>query len=198
MKKIALIGSHGTGKTTVVIGVKKEFGDLFTYMGEINRILVPQMGYERPRQIVAENGIATYIAAMIGTYAVIEERFNILKENKNILLDRSPVDFLGYYQVYLKRDGQEPSPFIYKLAKMYMDKIDKFFYFPTGVIPLVADDMRPGGDKGESNFQLAVDEEIKCALQNLKIEKSKIHHVQSRGIEERIKEVITLIKGVIK
>ena len=198
MKKIALIGSHGTGKSTVVKGIRKEFGDRFGYIGELNRILVPQLGYKRPRDIVLESGIGDYVAAMIGAYSVIEEQFNCLNGDKHLLLDRAPVDFLGYYQVYLKKNGQEPTPFVYKLAKIYMEKIDQFFYFPVGVIPLEADDMRPGGNKKEEQFQRAVDTEIRQAIKDLAINEGKIHYIQNIGIEERIEEAIEVVSGVIK
>jgi len=46
--KIAIIGSHGTGKTTIINYLKKKFEDFYFYE-DIFRELSKKLNYSRPR-----------------------------------------------------------------------------------------------------------------------------------------------------
>ncbi len=184
--KIAIIGAHGTGKTTIIDYLKRDFPDYYFY-GDIFRELATKLGYTRPREIVEESGISVLVSAALNAYHDIDTR-------KRVILDQGPVVMMAYYYTHLNRLNEKTNRFIENLARHYTSKIDLYIYFPIGKIPLISDEMRPV----DLDFQHAVDRMLKYSLDALAVDKSRIYKVSSIGIHERVEEVKGIIENAIK
>jgi nicotinamide riboside kinase len=180
--KIAIIGSHGTGKTTLLDYLKKDYPG-FKHYGDIFRDIAKKTGYLRPRSIFEESGISVLVGAALGEYSDLETY-------ANVLLDQGPVVMMAYYYAHSDEDNK----FLIKLAKYYSDMIDFYIYLPVNTIPLISDDMRPV----ELDFQQKVDLKLKEELIKMGIPKKKVYAVKSLGIQERVEEVGSIIKRIMK
>lgn len=181
---IALIGSHGTGKTTVIDYLKRKYPQHHFY-GDIFRELASRLGYERPRAIADESGITPYVSAALNAYHHVEQP---------AIFDQGPVVIYAYYLAYLDRDRGKVTPFVEKLAMHHAQLVDHYIYFPVGKIPLITDDMRPG----ELDFQKKVDECIQRALEACGVPADRVYTVESIGIADRVKEVESFIEGAME
>lgn len=179
--KIAIIGSHGTGKTTILRYLQKEFPRYVVYE-DIFRSITKKLGYDRPRSIYQESGMLPLVSAALGEYANLDKY-------ASVFLDQAPIVLLAYYYAH---DGIE-NAFVKKLVKYYSDMIDLYIYLPVNVIPLVSDEMRPV----EIDFQHRVDLEIQKIISEI-IPKEKIYKVKTTSIHDRILEVSEKIKEVKK
>ena len=68
--RIAISGSHGAGKTTLIDTVLKRRTD-WHGLSESTRSLVPALGYASPYEIVEQNGIAMYEAMIIASWSFL-------------------------------------------------------------------------------------------------------------------------------
>lgn len=187
---IALIGAHGTGKTSVFNALKTKRPN-FLYFSEGTRHQTTVFGYANPYQIVDEVGIGTFEAMNINSWSVIDRKVNtVLDAKKTIITDRSAIDNYGYY-LTLKKGRKDVllGTFIKKMAKHYVSLIDIFIYFPVGVFVLKNDKMR----LGDEAYQKKLDKNMRKALSELGIPKAKIHELKSVKIKDRVDEILNLI-----
>lgn len=193
MKLISLIGSHGTGKTTVLNKIKEQRAD-FRYFRESVRTFVPALGYVSPWEMARECGIGPFELMNMNSWAVMDPSQNsVLQPNDTIITDRSAIDNFAYYltlRVGLTDFDVEEQ--LKRMAQYYASLTTKFVYFPIGIFPVSGDEMRPG----DSDLQRRVDENMLRALQILNIPEQKTHLLKATTIDERTKEVLEVIASI--
>ncbi len=187
---LSLIGSHGTGKTSV-FNVLKEKHPGWQYFTEGVRHQVPAFGHQSPYNLVADYGIGVFEVMNINSWSVIDSKVNpMINGSVPIITDRSAVDNLAYFLTE-KRIPLDVvvEPLVRAMAQHYASLVDRFVYFPIGVFPLVGDEMR----KNDLKHQRDVDRNVVGALQELKISGAKVHLLQAKSIKERMEEIERLI-----
>lgn len=179
---LSITGSHGVGKTSTINYIKKSQSD-WIYISEATRKIIPVLGYDNPYKLVDEYGIAFYESIFISQWACLEV-LSIDYKNKIVLLDRSPIDNLAYY--YLHRENHEKiyEPILAKLAKYYLQFIDDYIYFPTGIFEFAPDIMQ------RTDTQLFLDKIILNLLKKFEI---KYYTIKEISIDKRAEEVIEYI-----
>ncbi len=192
MPTISLIGAHGTGKTTIIDEIKKRHPK-YHYLSECVRYLMPRLGYRDAWQIVNEHGAALFELMNINAWSVIDPQQNpLIKPEMTLVIDRSPVDCVGYYYGFRStKEDFAAENLVKKLATHYASLTDAFVYFPVGVIPLKGDELRPP----DIMTQCITDTGIKRALAELRIPESKLHYLQSTSVDERVEEVLKVIEA---
>ena len=186
---VALVGSQGTGKTTVFNKIK-EIHPEYQFFTEGVRHQMPAFGYKDPYEIVDELGIGAFELMNINSWSVIDPKLNTaLNLEKNIITDRSAADNYAYYLCLRQTPADFASERLLKsMAKYYASLVDVFVYFPLSTIPLVGDDMRKDSKDHQKNVDLA----ILDSFDALKVPKTKIYTLKAVGLEDRVKEVLTL------
>ena len=187
---LSLIGAGGTGKSEVFKKIKEKHPE-WQYFTEGVRHQVPAFGYKNPYEIVNELGIAAFELMNINSWSVIDHKVNTtLNPEVNIIADRSAIDNYAYYLSHrVSEQDFDAETLIRNMAKYYASLSDFFVYFPTGKIPLVGDNMRP-----ESYlYQAQIDRKIKQAIKKLEVPESKIYHLKSVDLEERVDEVLQFL-----
>ena len=118
--RIALIGSHNTGKTTVFKMLKEHYGEQFTYQEEPIRI-IKDYNYNINEQA---NDTAQLALSTLYMSSLIPD---------NSILDRSILD--NYvYALYLNGKhivGANTVNFLFDLCLKYVNMYDILFYFPV-------------------------------------------------------------------
>ncbi len=189
---IALIGAQGTGKTTIF----NELGRCLprsSFFSEGTRHQMPSFGFGNPYELIDQHGVGVFEVLTINAWATTDEVTNTLlakAKNNLVITDRCAVDNYAYY-LTLKAGAQDEQlgELIRQMAVHYTQLVDRFIYFPTGRIPLVADRMRPDN----TAYQQAVDTNIWKALQDLRVDPQKIHSLEAVGIDERVAEVLSVL-----
>jgi len=190
---IALIGSHGTGKTTIFNIIKDKYPK-FQYFSEPTRHQTTALGYNSPYEIVEKFGIGTFELMNINSWSVIDPKINTtLDINRPIITDRSALDNYSYY-LTLRNSEYDfyTADLIKEMTKYYCSLIDLFIYFPVGIFELVGDEMRIDNTK----HQIDVDNNLVLAFKELDIPKSKVYTLKSISINDRTNEILKLIEAV--
>ncbi|HLF54792.1 MAG TPA: AAA family ATPase [Candidatus Nanoarchaeia archaeon] len=190
MKTISLIGSHGTGKTTIFDKIKEQRPEL-RYFRESVREFVPALGYASPWDLVREFGIGPFELMNMNSWAVMDPAQNsLLQQNDTIVTDRSAIDNFAYYLTLCTGQTDfDVEELLKRMGQYYASLTTKFVYFPIGAIPLKGDDMRPS----DSDLQRRVDENISRAFRILRVPEQKVHLLKSTTIDGRTKEVLEVI-----
>jgi thymidylate kinase len=187
---IALIGSHGTGKTTVFNRLKNDYPQ-FHYLKEGVRVQMPGYGYKNPYDFIDQFGIGVFEVMNINSWTVIDPQLNTLIDKTSIIMDRSTIDNYAYYLALRETELDfKLEPLLKKMAYYFTEFVDLYVYFPINVIPLVNDEMRIG----DQEYQKKIDESLKQALKFLEVDQSKIHHLLATTVDNRVNEIISLIK----
>jgi len=190
MPTISLMGSHGTGKTTVYEAIQKRHPDFVYFSGPVRRLL-PALGYTDVWQPIQAGGRAVFELVNMSTWVRIDPELNTcLKPGGTIVTDRSVVDSCAYYLTDATERDLQFDGLLRRLARHYASLTNKFVYFPAGVFPLKDDGVRPGAD-----FQTQVDAHFAAALRFIGIPESKVHRLQSTAIEDRVEEVLQVIES---
>jgi nicotinamide riboside kinase len=171
--RIAIIGSFGTGKTTIIEKLKKELKEHKTFE-DIFRKICHTYNYTRPRDIVHQSGVTALIGVALGTF--LETR-----NEKNIIFDQCPLSTYAYLEEHQKQHNH----FYKKIIDDFSKGIDAFIYCPTNQIPLVSDEMRPT----DKELQIRIDSRIQKLLKEFKIPKEKIHIIKEKEVTNRIQEI---------
>jgi predicted ATPase len=190
MKTIALIGSHGTGKSTVFEELKKRKPD-YKYFSSAVRHMMPALGYKNAWELINRIGTGQFELMNMSTWAVIDPKQNTqLKPEDTIITDRSAVDYSAYFLTLRERPTDyELGDLIKGIAKHYSSLVDHFIYFPTGVFPFKADHMQ----LENSDFQEKADTAIPRALHWLGIPEKRVYRLRSAAVEDRVEEALEFI-----
>ncbi len=187
---ISLIGAHGTGKTTIFNLLKAEHPD-WQFFGENIRHLMPKFGYQDPYEMAAEVGSGAFQLMNVNAWCMIDPDSNSqFDKTRPAICDGAVISNYIYYQALRKTEAdlKLENAFI-RVASYYATLIDKFIYFPIGMIPLMADPMRPG----DYDFQKRIDDQIPLAFAQLKIPPEKIYKLKTNTPEQRLAEVLSQI-----
>lgn len=186
----ALIGSHGTGKSTVFEELKPHIPEA-NFFTEGVRHQTPSFGYDNPYQLIGKFGVGAFELVNINSWSVIDPGVNsLLSKTDVVITDRSAVDNYAYFlTLAASEEDLKLLPLIRNMARHYASLVDKYIYFPTGNIELVGDDMRPS----DIEYQERVASNIELALDELGVPESKVHQLGSIIVSERVKEVLRVI-----
>ncbi len=188
---IALIGSHGTGKTSVCKVLKKKKPE-YAYFTEGVRHQVLKFGYKDPFQIAEKFGIGAFELMNVNSWSVIDSDANtLLAKNRTVITDRSALDNYAYFLALKKAPDKKVAELVKRMCKHYAGLVDKFIYFPVGAITLKGDDMRPE----DADFQKKVDQCIRKAIRELGVNKNKVYVIKKGSPEMRTEEVMRIISG---
>ncbi len=189
MIMVALIGSEGTGKTTVFREIQKTRPN-WVYFSEPTRRTIPRIGYADPWVLIEEVGIAFYESLMLSQWCVLDREANpTISSADVIVLDRCPADNLAYYFMERTQDEQRFEHIFVSLCKHYVNLIDNFFFFPSGVFPCHTDGLR------RPSSQQSFECELLKALSLLGVVPIAI---QQTCVSHRVKEIVDAIDAMKK
>nr|MDT0253935.1 AAA family ATPase [Endozoicomonas sp.] len=126
---IAMIGSHGTGKTTLCNSLITKLGSEWSVFDDYYRKTAQQLSYRTPREAILENQAISQIssAAMTGAaFGAMSEWLESIKGHG--IIDTGPPSLLAYHRYWLKVRDTPISPYMLRLAKTISHKIDAFCY----------------------------------------------------------------------
>ena len=190
---VALIGAHGTGKTTTANALCNRMRPGWSLFQEYYRRIATQLGYTCPREAVLEEEQATHITAtaLCASSLAAELEWCLQIKTGHGVIDMGPVSVLAYNRYWMARCEEPASPYLTRLCSKISDMVDYYVYLPVGAIPLVADGMR----STDSDFQLAIDVWVSTLVKELHIPDRKILSVQSVDLYGRLNEIVNFIEG---
>ena len=180
---ISIIGSHGTGKTTLSNQLHKQSGQSWHIFHDFYRDSAKRLGYSRPRDILLEDNsqkpvaITAFTAAALGALQQWLDHFSM--EN-NGLVDLGPPSLLAYHRYWMAVCKMPVSPYLLNLCRQLSDRIDYFIYLPGDLFPVVDDPF----------FQKDIDQWVKHCISELEIPQEKLLFVQSEEPAQRAREVL--------
>ena len=191
MQTIALMGPHGTGKTTVYEALRKQRPD-FSYFSTPEKYLLSGLKYKDSFDMIKKIGIGQFALMNISTWAAIDPIFNTtLEQKQTIIADGSMVETSAQYLVQRETSKDyELCDVLKRIAKYHAALITKFIYFPIGVLPIKTNETLP-----ERSLLQKIDENIPRAFGWLGVPDSIVHRLKSVSIEDRVREVLHIIEG---
>lgn len=192
---ISLIGSHGTGKTTLCNALVKELGSEWSVFTDYYRKIAKHLKYKTPRDAIVEDQAIRQVTstAMAGSAlgAMLEWTENLQGHG---IIDAGHPSLLAYHRYWLKECETPISPYILKLANAISLKIDAYCYLPTGKFELESDGIR----SDDVIFQKDIDQWVLCNTVDPGISEKKILMMESNDIEKRTDECIQMIQSFIR
>lgn len=188
MKRFAIIGTHSTGKSTLVEKLAERNPDIY-FTHSVTRTVTTKE--ERALKEVSDD-IQKKILSKIEEE---EQRLLKINESQDILLDRSYIDFVAYTEAFYKSQHVSEQFFndiLDGLVSRIYDRIpfsyDTLFYLPIE-FDIVDDGIRSTDDQ----LRKEVDENIQRYLNVIKL---KMPVVVVKGtLEERLKIIENAITG---
>ncbi|AMO54424.1 hypothetical protein GZ77_22950 [Endozoicomonas montiporae] len=190
---ISLIGSHGTGKTTLINQLRRHPGNDWPVFTDYYRSTAKSLGYSRPRDILLEdspnrdNTITAMTSAALGA---MQQWFSLYAPDGYI--DLGPPALLAYQRYWMAVCKKTVSPYLLHLCRKVSDQIDGYVYLPSNHFPIEKDTMR----SADPIFQQDVDQWIKRCIQELEIPDSRLLSVKSETPEARVGEVQDWLTGL--
>src|SRR3972149_11729666 len=182
MMRIGFVGSHGTGKSTLVAELLKKLPAYSTQKEECSRI-------------IKAKGLGLNFETNLETQQAFFEQFKLILEikEKNFITPRTLIDLWAYNLYFLKRQK-------YGLNLEFVDEVkeytlknlawwDFFIYVPIEFEIEKEDEYRIG-QKGDSQYRHEVDNNISSILRQ---EDIKFFTVTG-NVEHRIKQILTIIR----
>ncbi len=139
VKHLVLSGAFSTGKSTVLDGLKEEFGDRFYYIADGGRTVAA--AHQRNLSELPPEEWPLHQSQVNQYYQREEELGRVLVqqgEYDGIISDASLIEATAYSMDWLQRDALE-------LLKANIEKFRRHYtslHFPTGVIPIIDDGLR--------------------------------------------------------
>ncbi|MCX6708635.1 MAG: AAA family ATPase [Candidatus Woesearchaeota archaeon] len=187
---IALCGSLGTGKSTVLEEMQEIRPD-WVYFKENVRHQTKVFGYKNPWEIEKLASPEAFELMNMNSFSVIDPEMNPLIKDKKIFIDGGPANIFAYYLLDRKTPvNRGAEEVMTRMGTHYAGLIKTFVYFPIGAIPLVGDGMRPDDPK----YQKRLDQAIEETFKRLKIPTKRIHLLRAISIEDRVKEIMQLVR----
>lgn len=184
MKKFALVGSHSTGKTTLLEKLKDLYPEMhFTH--SVTRSITSDK--ERKLEDITDD---TQQRVLEGIKEKEKELVEIGKE-KNIFMDRSYLDFAAYSEAFYKRDliSYDLLAEIVKGCDQRLEDKDPYSYDILFYLPIefeISDDgIRNTDSELQSEVDLIIQDLLIVAKEQFDV---KIVHITG-PIEERIKKI---------
>ncbi|MET4692404.1 AAA family ATPase [Endozoicomonas lisbonensis] len=190
---ISIIGSHGTGKTTLINQLRRQPGTDWPVFADYYRSTAKNLGYSRPRDILLEdspnkdNTITAMTSAALGA---MQQWFNTSAPDG--FIDLGPPALLAHQRYWMAVCKKTVSPYLLHLCRKISDQIDGYIYLPSNHFPIEKDAMR----SADPIFQQDVDQWVKRCIQELEIPEQKLLSVSSRNIGERVKEASDWLTGL--
>ena len=186
---VALIGAHGTGKTSVYSALQ-EVRPSWLYLPEPARHIAPIIGASFPPDFLEKYGISFLQAIQLSHFCVLDPSLNpsLKLKNSPLILDRSPLDYLAYYYYFRTPAEEKDEDLMLKLVGYYTNFIDLFIFFPTGVFSLPEDPL--------TGFELQKDIE-NYLLSFLECVFAPVYSLESTTVSSRRDEIIGLIEEKI-
>lgn len=177
LRRIAVTGTHCTGKTTLITALAAQFQDGFSFTPEVARDLLA-------RGVPMNDGVT------VDAYLqyVTEQLFRHRTTNGTLVIsDRTLLDLLAY--ILASGTPSVPSEYISMLRELVLLEARLFsiyIYLPIE-FGLVADDVRPHDEQ----FRLSVD----CTIRQLLAEFGLPYVVVTGDLSERLRAVTRLLEG---
>lgn len=189
--RVALIGTHGVGKTTVFERLKPRRIDA-AFFSEAVRHQMPAFGIGHPIDDVCRAyGIGAFELFNMNAWSVIDPAVNtMLSPDRLVITDRCTIDSAAYFLAMRSTETDRLlEPLVLSIAKYYAGLYDLFVYFPCGAFPLAGDEMRPN----DAVFQRHVDLCVLRAIYLLEVPGRKIHRLKALDADARVEEVLGLL-----
>lgn len=193
---VSLSGAHRTGKTTVLQqlqSIRPEWG----YLSEPARTIAPVISFSNPLEFLEKHGISMLQAIQISLFAGLMPELNPAANDANeqgidqpIIVDRSPLDYLAYFDLFKKEQDLKHQALLTDLASFFMSKIDLVVYFPVGVFELTDEP----GDRQGKQLQAAVDSFLTNRLERYEGTAHVLNAIEPMARAEEIAELIAVRK----
>lgn len=109
---ISMIGSHGTGKTTLCNSLIAKLGSEWSVFEDYYRKTVQQLSYKTPREAVLENQAISQISSTAMAGAAFGAMFEWLQSIEGHgIIDTGPPSILAYHRYWLKVCDTPISPY---------------------------------------------------------------------------------------
>ena len=186
---ISIIGSHGTGKTTLINHLRRHHRTDWPVFTDYYRSTAKSLGYARPRDILLEDAPNKDSTITAMTSAALGAAQQWLDNNPTHtgFIDMGPPSMLAYQRYWMAVCKKTVSPYLLHLCRRVSDQIDGYVYLPCSHFPIEKDPMR----SADPIFQQDVDQWVKRCIQELEIPEQKLITVSSDIVEERVGEVLT-------
>ena len=179
LKKIAIIGAAGVGKTTLLNSLFEDTTISVKYrkIEEVVRKLCAERGYESPYNI--DEDLDQFRHDVLSRQ--IEE------ENKvdNFIIDRSTIDAWAYYMRWSWNTSTvEKTEEFYQAAYKQAQQYDKLIYIP------IAFEIQDDGYRWANPvYQKQVDRLLRSIITDWDL-KDKVYEIQSDTIDHRLQELL--------
>ena len=190
---ISIIGSHGTGKTTLTNQLRKQSRRSWSIFRDFYRDSAKRLGYSRPRDILLEDcsqkpvAITAFTAAALGSLQQWLDSFSSGVTSENVgIIDLGPPSLLAYHRYWMAVSKMPVSPYLLNLCRQLTKRIDYFIYLPSDHFPVTEDPEQ----SADPIFQKDIDQWVKHCISELEIPEEKLLIVQSKETEERVAEVL--------
>lgn len=189
---ISMIGSYGTGKTTLINQLRRQHKTSWPVFNDYFRGTAKTLGYARPRDILLEdspNKDSTVTAMTSAALGALQQWMDG-QPGHNGFIDLGPPSLLAYQRYWLAVCKKTVTPYLLHLCRKVSDQINGYVYLPCHHFPIGKDTMR----SADPIFQQDVDQWIKRSLQELEIPEQKILFINSETVEGRVRDVLNWLE----
>jgi len=180
--RIGLLGSHGTGKSTLVDAFLKKFPTYETPKEEHSRSVV-------------KKGLGINFETSLESQVAFKDEFEIMINNpdtpKDFITPRTLIDLCAYNLYFFRRpEYRLNQTFVNKTLKLMLKNLkwwDLYLYVPIE-FPIEHEDEFRIGQKKDSNYQIEIDTYINALLMNYGIP----FFTLSGTIEERMDQLVEI------
>jgi len=183
---ISFTGAQSTGKSTLLKLCKEEFGEKFSYVEEVTRLVKRQHNVP----INEDAGNITQLLIMNQHIA------NSIKYTENVIMDRCCIDGYVYTEwlLFQNKVNYWVAEYAARIADMLMKKLDIVFYCQAD-FALVEDGERSSNEK----FRDEIEQRMNNILVNATIEPLQGKVVILTGsVEERMQTIKQTINNYVK
>lgn len=180
--RIAIIGTHGVGKTTLARSLSSKLG--IPLIDEQIRTVITKyeiLGFKKPDDIAKTEWYRNMVLDTFLSQLLLEK-----KHSNQFITDRTTLDYYSYYK-YLNIDDQYISDYLKELfLNHYMKAYDIIIYIPI-MFPLNNDSYR----NIDESFRNTIDIEIKKLMRMHK----SVFEISTLDRDNRTNEVLTMLQS---